>query len=86
MELAKLDVSVNTGPLRRERHHRDVEISEKHRDYHGHLPFALRKGQGRVRYKMHMRIKGTPTLFKVIFYTEVVCQKIQHGPLVMLVT
>ena len=23
-----------------------------------------------------------PTLFKVVFYTEIVCQKIQHIPLV----
>ena len=27
-----------------------------------------------------------PTLFKVVFHTEVACQKIQHVPLVMLVT
>ena len=27
-----------------------------------------------------------PTLFKVVFHTEVVCQKIQHVPLVMWVT
>ena len=27
-----------------------------------------------------------PTLFKVVFQTEVVCQEIQHVPLVMLVT
>ena len=27
-----------------------------------------------------------PTLFKVVFYTEVVCQKIQHVPLVMSIT
>ena len=31
-------------------------------------------------------IKVTPTLFKVVFHIEVVCQKIQHVPLVMLVT
>ena len=31
-------------------------------------------------------LKGLSTLFKVVFHTEIVCQKIQHVPLAMLVT
>ena len=36
--------------------------------------------------KTGIYVKGTmwdTTLFKAVFYTEVVCQKIQHVPLVM---
>ena len=39
-----------------------------------------------VQLHVQLRIRDYPTLFKVVFHTEVVCQKIQHVPLVMLVT
>ena len=39
-----------------------------------------------IGWMSHRRAGDYPTWFKVVFYTEVVCQKIQHVPLVMSIT
>ena len=62
------------------------------------LPGKILQGTGAARVKLKIREgvkpersapavkRDYPTLFKVVFHTKVVCQKIQHVPLFMLVT